>query len=74
MILISCGGSQKATETAVATAAATKIIKSHNAAAIDFKTMQSRLSVKYTDEDQSRSLPVDLRIEKGKTRDSETSD
>lgn len=66
MILISCGGSQKATENAVTTAAATKIIKSHNAAAIDFKTLQARLSVKYIDENQSKSLPVDLRIEKNK--------
>ncbi|PRP67672.1 DUF4292 domain-containing protein [Nonlabens agnitus] len=66
MILISCGGSQKATENAVTTAAATKIIKSHNAAAIDFKTMQSRLGVNYQDENRSQSVTVDLRVEKGK--------
>ena len=64
--LVSCGGSQKATENAVATAAKTKIIKAHNAAAIDFKTLQSRLGVKYQDENRSQSVTMDLRMEKGK--------
>ncbi len=65
-LLISCGGSQKATQNAVETAAKTKIVKSHNAAAIEFKTLQSRLGVKYQDPDRSQSITVDLRMEKGK--------
>lgn len=66
MILISCGGSQKATENAVNSAAKTKIVKAHTAAAIDFKTLQSRLGVKYQDDNRSQSVTVDLRMEKGK--------
>ena len=66
MVLISCGGSQKATENAIATAAKTKIVKAHTAAAIDFKTIQSRLGVKYQDENRSQSVTVDLRMEKSK--------
>jgi hypothetical protein len=65
LLLIACGGSQKATENAVATAAATKIIKSHNAAALSFTTLQSRLGVKYKDEKRSQSVTVDLRMKKG---------
>ncbi len=66
LVLISCGGSQKVTQNAVETAAKTKILKSHNTAAIEFKTLQSRLGVKYQDKNQSQSITVDLRMEKGK--------
>lgn len=66
MVLISCGGSQKAAESAVANAAKTKVVKAHTAAAIDFKNMQSRLGVKYQDENRSQSINMDLRMEKGK--------
>ncbi|WP_231862356.1 DUF4292 domain-containing protein [Nonlabens marinus] len=66
LVLISCGGSQKAAEKAVTTAAKTKIIKAHNLAVIDFNTIQSRLGVKYQDANRSHSLTVDLRMEKGK--------
>lgn len=65
-VLISCGGSQKAAEIAVATAAKSKIVKAHEAAEIDFKTLQSKMNVTYQDPDRSQSLPVDLRMEKGK--------
>jgi outer membrane biogenesis lipoprotein LolB len=64
-ILISCGGSQKAAENAVASAAKTKIINAHNAAALEFKTLQSRMNVKYQDANQSQNVTVDLRMEKG---------
>ncbi len=66
LLLVSCGGSQKATQNAVATAAKSKVIKAHNAAATDFKTMQSRMNVSYKDENQSQIVNVDLRVEKGK--------
>jgi outer membrane biogenesis lipoprotein LolB len=66
LLLISCGGSKKVTENAVASAAKTKIVKAHKAAAIDFKTLQSRLGVNYQDENRSQSITVDLRMEKGK--------
>jgi outer membrane biogenesis lipoprotein LolB len=66
LLLISCGGSKKVTESAIESAAKTKIIKSHNAAAIEFKTLQSRLGVNYQDPDKSQSVTVDLRMEKGK--------
>ncbi|WP_438961765.1 DUF4292 domain-containing protein [Nonlabens sp.] len=65
-LIISCGGVQKAANTASATAKKSSVVKAHTAARTDFKTMQSRLSVDYKDERQSRSVNVDLRIEKGK--------
>lgn len=64
--IVSCGSVQKAANNASATAKKAGVVKAHNAARTDFKTMQSRLSVDYKDERQSRSVNVDLRIEKGK--------
>ncbi len=66
MIVISCGGVQKAANSASATAKKVSVVKAHTAARTDFKTMKSRLSVNYKDEKQSRNVTVDLRIEKGK--------
>ncbi|WP_194851511.1 DUF4292 domain-containing protein [Nonlabens antarcticus] len=66
LFLISCGGTKKVTGNAVASAAKMKIIKSHNTAAIEFKTLQSRMNVKYQDPNQSQSVTVDLRMDKGK--------
>lgn len=65
-ILASCGSVETAANNASATAKKSKVVKSHLAASTDFKTMQSRLAVNYKDERQSRSVTVDLRIEKGK--------
>ncbi len=66
IMLISCGGSQKAAEKAVATAAKAKVIKAHQIAGIDFTTMQSRMAVNYQDENRSQAVTLDLRVEKGK--------
>ncbi|MGJ8683891.1 MAG: DUF4292 domain-containing protein [Nonlabens sp.] len=66
VLVMSCGSVQKAANNANATAKKASVVKAHEAARTDFKTMQSRLSVDYKDEKQSRSVTVDLRIEKGK--------
>lgn len=66
LVVASCGSVQKAANNASATAKKANVVKAHQAARTDFKTMKSRLSVDYKDEKQSRSVTVDLRIEKGK--------
>ena len=66
LVVASCGSVQKAANNASATAKKGSVVKAHTAARTDFKTMQSRLSVSYKDEKQSRNVTVDLRIEKGK--------
>ncbi len=66
VLLVACGGTKTTTENAVSSAAKTKIIKSHTAAAIEFKTLQSRMNVNYQDPDRSQNVTVDLRMEKGK--------
>lgn len=65
-VVVSCGSVQKAANSASATAKKAGVVKAHKAARTDFKTMKSRLAVNYKDEKQSRSVTVDLRIEKGK--------
>lgn len=66
MLIVGCGSVQKAANNASAAAKKNNVVKAHEAARTTFKTMQSRLSVNYKDERQSRSVTVDLRIEKGK--------
>ncbi|GAK74632.1 hypothetical protein JCM19296_210 [Nonlabens ulvanivorans] len=66
LVITGCGSVQKAANNASATAKKASVVKAHTAARTDFKTMQSRLSVSYKDEKQSRNVTVDLRIEKGK--------
>jgi outer membrane biogenesis lipoprotein LolB len=65
-IITSCNSSLKATSTADAGAKKTRVIKAHLASMAKFKTLKSRMSVNYTDEKQSRSLTMDLRMERGK--------
>jgi len=66
VFIVSCGSVQKASNNASATAKKNSVVKAHITARPNFKTMQSRLSVNYKDEKQSRNVTVDLRIEKGK--------
>jgi outer membrane biogenesis lipoprotein LolB len=65
-ITASCSSALKATATADAAAKKSRVIKAHKASMPEFKTLQSRLSVDYKDESQSRSVTLDLRMEKGK--------
>ncbi|AZQ43233.1 DUF4292 domain-containing protein [Nonlabens ponticola] len=65
LIITACGTSRLASEDASTTAAKTKIINSHNNAAINFTTMQSRLRVRFQNPDQNRSVSVDLRMKQG---------
>lgn len=66
ILITSCGSALTAADTASATAKKANVVKAHKSNRTDFKTMKSRLSVRYKDEKQSRGVTVDLRIEKGK--------
>ena len=65
-VLIACGSTQRAANDAVATAKKSKVVKAHEAARIDFKTMKARLSVSYDNSQTTRSFTMNLRMEKGK--------
>lgn len=66
LLASSCNSALKATATADAGAKKIRVIKAHKASMPSFKTLKSKLSVDYTDEKQSRSITMDLRMEKGK--------
>lgn len=66
LFIISCGSALTAADTANATAKKASVVKAHKNNSTNFKTMQSRLSVRYKDDKQSRNVTVDLRIEQGK--------
>jgi len=66
VLITSCGSALTAADTANATAKKASVVKAHNNNSTDFKTMKSRLSVRYKDESQSYRVSVDMRIEKGK--------
>ncbi|OUS14242.1 deoxyuridine 5'-triphosphate nucleotidohydrolase [Nonlabens dokdonensis] len=65
-VLMACGSTQRAANDAVATAKKSKVVKAHEAARIDFKTMKARLSVSYDNSQTTRSFTMNLRMEKGK--------
>lgn len=44
-----------------------KIIKQHEAAAADFKTLQGKLRAGYTTKEESQSISISIRMEKDKT-------
>ncbi|WP_298952129.1 DUF4292 domain-containing protein [uncultured Nonlabens sp.] len=66
ILLAGCGGTQRAANRATAAAKRSKVVNSHNAASIDFKTMKARLSMSYDNSNTTRSFTVNLRMEKGK--------
>ncbi|MFB0903425.1 MAG: DUF4292 domain-containing protein [Nonlabens sp.] len=66
LFLSGCGGIQRAANNATAKAKKAKVWKAHEAARIDFKTMNARLSVSYDNLQSTRSFTVNLRMEKGK--------
>ncbi len=66
LLFINCGGKQPVANDAVATAKKSKVIKAHEAARIDFKTMKARLGTSYNNGSSTRSFTVHLRMEKGK--------
>ncbi len=66
LLLVSCGGTQRAANDAVATAKKAKVVKAHQTARIDFKTLKARLSVSYDNSQTTRSFTMNLRMEKGK--------
>ena len=64
-ILASCGGAKKITSTEAADDISTqKLISEYYANALDFKTMDARTRVRYTDRKRSQSVTVSIRIEK----------
>ncbi len=65
-IAASCKSGLKAVETADDSTKKIQVIAAHKASMVIFKTLQSRMSVNYTDEKQSRSITMDLRMEQGK--------
>ncbi|QJP33707.1 DUF4292 domain-containing protein [Nonlabens sp. Ci31] len=66
LLLAGCASTQRAANNATATAKKSKVVKAHEAARTDFKTMNSRLSVSYDNSKTTRSFTVNLRMEKGK--------
>lgn len=66
LIITSCGSALTATDTALANAKKGQVIQAHSKNRTQFTTMKSKLSARYKDEKQSRSITVDLRMEQGK--------
>jgi len=64
-ILTGCKTTQKTVETTDADARKSGVIRSHEASRDEFNTMTARLGMKYTDERQSHSVTVNLRLKKG---------
>lgn len=66
LLLAGCSSTQRAANNATATAKKSKVVKAHETARTDFKTMSSRLSVSYDNSITTRSFTVNLRMEKDK--------
>ncbi|GEQ84816.1 hypothetical protein ULMS_03240 [Patiriisocius marinistellae] len=69
MLFISACGSTKTikgTTTASATMTTKNLVKAHNGATQNFKTLAARLQVKYDDDKQSQSITTSVRMEKDK--------
>lgn len=62
LILVSCGSKKKVSN--IEDKAASKVIAAHYSNAPKFKTMSSRLKLRYTDEEKSQSVGVSFRMKK----------
>lgn len=65
IFITSCGTVRRAADGGEANAQKSKVVKSHNAAALDFKTISARMSVDFKDEKREQSVTMDVRMEKG---------
>lgn len=64
LVLASCGGTKGITN--LEDASAKEVISAHKAATPNFKTLASRVQLRYEDEKKSQSITVSLRMEKDK--------
>lgn len=65
MFISSCGSGKKPME--IEDAATSKVVAMHYNNEVQFKTLSSRMRLKYQDEDRSQSVTVSYRMEKDKT-------
>lgn len=65
LTLAGCGSVQNASTVANPQAKKNAVIKAHKASRTDFYTLKSKMSVRYEDDKQSRSVSVELRMQQG---------
>lgn len=65
VLLVSCGSKKEIIE--IEDAATSKVVGMHYQNEADFKTLTSRMRLKYQDEDRSQSVTVSFRMEKDET-------
>ena len=66
LLIASCNPNLKPSNKANEAAKKARVVKSHEASFADFKTLKARVGVDYQDDKQSRSITMNLRMEKGK--------